>query len=578
MATGGDHKRVQVTMLTGEANWASWKVQMRHQLWSRKLWKLVKGEEQLADGAEQGEKDAIDEKCIDATMRLTYAMSPAVVLLVQSLDCPVKIWDRLERQYEKRTAASKLSLVQKYFGAKMAEGESAEKHLLNMSELCDRIAAVELPVPEEFQPLMILASLPASYTAIVQTLRSQSGKLDLSHVTSTVLDEDAHRRGNGSQDAQALVSHGGRPQRNSARRVQCYNCEKMGHFSRDCPEPPKQHNQAALTHRRGSRPKNYRKQTSSRKPSYKSRVAVLSDEKDPDAFCFCTGPQKGVKAEEWVVDSGATTHMMWDKGVFVTYATMEDMPNVRLDDGRHVKAKGRGSVCLQIKDDKEAKHVISLSSVLYVPDLSCNLFSVRDITDKGKRMMFDDITCSVITRGDVVIASGHKRGNLYVLDGTADRQPDEALVAAQPSSDLWHQRLAHANDKFLEKLVSCDVSSVDLKKVEPRSFCEGCVQGKAIRHKPKPLGEIRSSRRLEKVHSDVCGPMQTASNSRKKYMVTFVDDYSRTCAVYFMAHKSDTLALSQEFHAKVTGESGERIGVLKTDGAGEYRSREFAQR
>ena len=37
----------------------------------------------------------------------------------------------------------KLSLVQKYFGAKMAEGESAEKHLLNMSELCDRLAAVE---------------------------------------------------------------------------------------------------------------------------------------------------------------------------------------------------------------------------------------------------------------------------------------------------------------------------------------------------------------------------------------------------------------------------------------------------
>ena len=103
------------------------------------------------------------------------------------------------------------------------------------------------------------------------------------------------------------------------------------------------------------------------------------------------------------------------------------------------------------------------------------------------------------------------------------------------------------------------------------------MQGKATKHKPKPLGEIRSSRRLEKVHLDVCGPMQTASNSGKKYMVTFEDDYSRSCAVYFMAHKSDTLVMFQEFHAKVTGESGERIGVLKTDGGGEYRSREFAQ-
>ena len=89
-------------------------------------------------------------------------------------------------------------------------------------------------------------------------------------------------------------------------------------------------------------------------------------------------------------------------------------------------------------------------------------------------MLFGDITCSVITKDDVVIASGHKRGNLYALDGTADRQPDEALVAAHPSSDLWHQMLAHV----LEKLVSCDVSGVHLKKVEPRSFCDGCVQGK----------------------------------------------------------------------------------------------------
>ena len=128
------------------------------------------------------------------------------------------------------------------------------------------------------------------------------------------------------------------------------------------------------------------------------------------------------------------------------------MPNFWLGDGRHVKAEGRGSVCLRVKDDRDAERAIRLSSVLYVPDLSCNLFSVRDITDKGNGVMFEDITCNVITKDDVVIASGHKRGNLYVLDGTADRQPDETLVAAQPFSDLWHQILAHVNDKVLESL------------------------------------------------------------------------------------------------------------------------------
>ena len=79
-------------------------------------------------------------------------------------------------------------------------------------------------------------------------------------------------------------------------------------------------------------------------------MAVLSDEEDPD-----TGIERGMKAEEWAVDSGATTHMTWDKGVFVTYAAMDDMPSVRLGDVRHVEAKGRGSVRLRVRDDKDAE-------------------------------------------------------------------------------------------------------------------------------------------------------------------------------------------------------------------------------
>ena len=148
-------------------------------------------------------------------------------------------------------------------------------------------------------------------------------------------------------------------------------------------------------------------------------MAFLSDEEDPDAFCFCTGIERGVKAEEWVVDSGAITHMTWDKGVFVTYAAMDDMPSVRLGDGRHVK--GQGSAKLSVRDDNNAERVIRLSSVLFVTHLACNLFSVRDITDKGNRMLFGNFTCSIISKDNSVIASGHKRGNLYVLDGTTDR-------------------------------------------------------------------------------------------------------------------------------------------------------------
>ena len=45
--------------------------------------------------------------------------------------------------------------------------------------------------------------------------------------------------------------------------------------------------------------------------------------------------------------------------------------------------------------------------------------------------------------------------------------------------------------------------------------------------KPFPeVGEIRSSRILQLVHSDVCGSMHTPSIEEAKYFVTFIDDYT----------------------------------------------------
>jgi len=71
------------------------------------------------------------------------------------------------------------------------------------------------------------------------------------------------------------------------------------------------------------------------------------------------------------------------------------------------------------------------------------------------------------------------------------------------------------------------------------------------------------------VHSDVCGPMSTESIGGKKYFVTFIDDYSRCCSVYFMKHKSE------EFEAATTTDSKNRIRRLRTNNGGEYISKEF---
>ena len=79
---------------------------------------------------------------------------------------------------------------------------------------------------------------------------------------------------------------------------------------------------------------------------------------------------------------------------------------------------------------------------------------------------------------------------------------------------------------------------------------------------PKPLepvGEVRATRRLQTVHSEVCGPITTQSTGGSKYFVTFTDEYSRATSVHFMTSKSEVLDNFCDFEANVVGETGQRI-------------------
>ena len=59
----------------------------------------------------------------------------------------------------------------------------------------------------------------------------------------------------------------------------------------------------------------------------------------------------------------------------------------------------------------------------------------------------------------------------------------------------------------------------------------------------------RTSKLLEVIHSDVCGPMSVATFSGKRYFVTFIDDKSRYCVVYLLKSKSEVAVKFMEYAA-----------------------------
>ena len=71
------------------------------------------------------------------------------------------------------------------------------------------------------------------------------------------------------------------------------------------------------------------------------------------------------------------------------------------------------------------------------------------------------------------------------------------------------------------------------------------------------------------------GPVSVASMTNKRFMISFTEDKTRFSSVAFMAKKSEALEKFKEFQATVEGESGLKIGTLRTDRGGEYVGKEF---
>ena len=319
-------------------------------------------------------------------------------------------------------------------------------------------------------------------------------------------------------------------------------------------------------------------------PGHKAAIGdtpkvVLDDQPDESAFASCTSAgSKGLpQVDKWLVDSGASSHVTSNKKVMTNFREFKKPEKVGLGDGHTVDAIGVGNVYIRMQLGNDESKQFVIHRVLYVPDLACNLFSVRAAALKGKSVKFVDDKCWIYNRAGNVSGMGSLVNKLYHLD--CEQASSESVSMAFERSrmnDLWHQRLGHPGKQRLSQTVNKQlVSGINVSRMEELSFCEGCVEAKIQRKPFQPVGEIRSTEKLQLVHSDVCGPMSTDSIGGKKYFVTFTDNYSRCCYVYFMKHKHEVFDKFKEFETSTTSSSGQRIRRLRTDNGDEYVSKEF---
>ncbi|KAK3121536.1 hypothetical protein QOZ80_8BG0655630 [Eleusine coracana subsp. coracana] len=313
-------------------------------------------------------------------------------------------------------------------------------------------------------------------------------------------------RGRGSGHSVPRDGRDDRPRR-AGPGDQCQACGKMGHWAKDCRSKGKKQVKAHVAEEEeGSLllAEVFESCVSAAAPPPppppQRAVVHLLEEKVFSQL----GQEEDRDAKRWVVDTGATNHMTgsWDAFSALDVGVCG---TVKFGDGSVVRIEGCGSLLLKCKN---GEHRL-FTGVYFIPRLKINIISIGQLDEVGFQTLIEDGVMQIRDADRRLLAKIPRAPNqLYVLSATIAQSVDQ--------------------------------------------LCDGCLAGKQPRIPFPEKAEFRSSRVLELVHGDLCGPISPPTPSDQA---------------------ADAI---KRVRAEVEATSGQKLSSLRTDRGGEFTSAAFS--
>ncbi|KAL4348689.1 hypothetical protein GQ457_17G010100 [Hibiscus cannabinus] len=252
------------------------------------------------------------------------------------------------------------------------------------------------------------------------------------------------------------------------------------------------------------------------------RVNLIEDQQDVEepTLLLALKNEENNDASTWYLDNGASNHMCGDKEAFV-----------KLDE----KVKGNVSFGDSSKD-----------RCLWLRNQYANL--IAKVSMSKNRMFVLNL----------------KTINAKCLKASMENE-----------AWCWHMRFEHLNFGALKILGEKKTVNGIPTISHPNQLCEACLLGKHAHSSFPKEATSRAIEPLQLVHTDVCGPIKPPSFGKSRYLLLFIDDYSRKTWVYFLKQKSEAFGAFKNVKALVEKESGFEIKSLRSDRGGEFTSNEF---
>ncbi|KAK1426155.1 hypothetical protein QVD17_14824 [Tagetes erecta] len=342
-----------------------WKMQIEALLCEKDL-------DAVLEGVKPEETSQADWKKMDKKARavITLSLSENVAYNIQKETTASGMMTALSNMYEKPSAANKVYLIRELVNTRMKEGDSVTVHINNLNSILSRLISVNIKFDDEVQALLLLSSLPESWSGTVTAVSNSSdtSKFTFEKIRDLILGEDVRRRGSGESSSSLLSTEGrGRKNKRGSRQgrrrsqskarkdVICWNCKEAGHFRNQCPNPKKDSN-------------------------------TIEDYADDDAL-ICSVENKALQK----LKGG-------------------DFGKVRLANDEVLDVTGMGDMDLFTSVGSKW----TLKDVRVIPSLKKQLISVGQLDEEGHEVKFRNGQWKVV-KGNLVIARGKKRGSLYMV-------------------------------------------------------------------------------------------------------------------------------------------------------------------
>jgi hypothetical protein len=250
---------------------------------------------------------------------------------------------------------------------------------------------------------------------------------------------------------------------------------------------------------------------------------------------------------------------------------------------------GSGRLICQLRDGKT--ETLILQEVVHLPG-SFNLISQSQMMDKDFNVEpVNHYGLNLYNRHGKLIVTAPQVDGQCVLDCVLDRvlgsteytniDNDSCLLALKTTGHpschdakkrmLWHHRMAHVGLKALEILPMIN----DAPKMTGQCDYESCIKCKLDRKPFTPMTS-RDPEPLQLVHSDICGPLETAIRGGH-YMLLFIHDATSNVDEYILMYKLEPLEKFKQWKALREKESGKQVKRFCPYGDIEYTPMNFEE-